>query len=73
MQALAEPIAPAVPVIQPISWMACGPWLRARRRALLEALGTEATHLGGDHCLHTARVDALLIFDKAIAELELRA
>ncbi len=63
--------APEIPSISPADWMSCLPWLRARRHAILRALWLAGTQLQvSDHGLHAARVDALAIFDRRIAELE---
>jgi hypothetical protein len=60
-----------IPEIGPVDWMSCLPWLRARRGALLRALWLAGTQLQvSDHGLHQARVDALAVFDRRIAELE---
>jgi hypothetical protein len=46
-------------------------WCRSRRDALLEELFKEATTLEPTkHGVHNGRVDALRVFDKRIAELE---
>jgi len=51
--------------------MSCLPWLKARRGAILRALWLAGTQLQvSDHGLHVARVDALEVFDRRIAELE---
>jgi hypothetical protein len=66
--------APQIPEIGPLDWMSCLPWLRARRDAILRALWLAGTQLHvADNGLHTARVDALAVFDRRIAELEGRA
>ena len=62
-----------IPILSPVDWMSCLAWLRARRDALLRALWLEQTQLQApDHGCHGARVDALAIFDRRIAELEAR-
>jgi hypothetical protein len=71
VQALAEVEAPEVPDISPIDWMSCRPWLVARRAQLTAALFHEGAHLvPSDHGLRKARVDALRVFDQALAELD---
>ncbi len=71
MQALAPAETPEVPAISPVDWMSCLPWLKARRGAILRALWLAGTQLQvSDHGLHVARVDALEVFDRRIAELE---
>lgn len=58
-------------IVRPVGgWMRCRPFLVARRAAILDALSAEAAHLSpSDHGLRKARLDALRVFDSALAEL----